>query len=86
MSDKGEAGKGPVASPKIPSELTQQAKAEWALEEFGKKVGVSATVAGMVSLVLFRSPLLRVATFSLGVGFGSGWSYKIINDEFSKKK
>jgi len=82
----GEEGVERVSVPKIPSEMTQQVKVEWALQEFGNKVGASGAVAGLVSLVLFRSPIVRVATFSLGVGFGSGWSYKIINDEFSKKK
>lgn len=68
----------------VPSELTRQSKFDWAATELGKKIGGGAVLCGLAGFVLFRGPMLRVALTSFGSGFGGGWAYKVISDEFAK--
>ena len=71
----------------VPSELTNQYKWDWAVSEFGKKVFAGGAASGLASFVLFgRGNILRVVVSSLGAGFGGGWAYKTVSDEFGKDK
>lgn len=70
----------------VPSEMGRQRKWDWAVSEFGKKAGVGALACGVASMVLFgRGSGLRLALTSFGAGFGGGWAWKVVADEFAKK-
>jgi len=68
----------------IPSELQLNKKWDAALSEFGYKIAVSTVTAGVAALVIARGPKSRVAITALGTGFGAGWAYKVVDDDFSK--
>ena len=75
----------PRSGSDIPSELTRQRLREWAMTLSAKKVGGGALLCGVASLVLFRSPLLRVGLTALGAGWGGGVAYKTVTDEVAKR-
>ena len=68
----------------VPSELQLNQKWDAALSEFGYKMAVGTVTAGVAALVLARGPKTRVAITALGTGFGAGWAYKVVDDQFSK--
>ena len=73
----------------VPSELLLTKKWDWAVSEFGYKMVVGTVVASVTAAVLARGPKMRTAITTFGTGFGAGWAYKIVDDEFSniaKKK
>jgi hypothetical protein len=83
MSGSGENKGKKFATSVVPSELQINQKWDWALNEVGYKVAVGTVVAGVAAVVLSRGPKMRAAITSFGGGFGAGWAYKVVNDEFS---
>lgn len=70
----------------VPSEMRLEKKWDWAFTEFASKMGYGTLACGVISFVLLgRAPKARVALTTLGTGFGAGWAYKIVQDEFSKE-
>ena len=70
----------------VPSEMRLERKWDWALSEFGTKMAYGTLMCGVLSFVLLgRAPRARAALTTFGSGFGAGWAYKIVQDDFSKE-
>lgn len=78
--DKNSNSKPPFA----PSELRQASKFEWAMQLGARNLGLGAVVGSFFSMLLFRSPAMRFGATGLAAGAFSGWSAKIVHDEFEK--
>ncbi len=72
-----------MSNKSVPSELLLTKKWDWAVSEFGYKIVVGTVVAGVAAAVLARGPKMRTAITTFGSGFGAGWAYKIVDDEFT---
>jgi hypothetical protein len=72
-----------MSNKSVPSELLLTKKWDWAVSEFGYKIAVGTVVAGVAAAVLSRGPKMRIAITTFGSGFGAGWAYKTVDDEFS---
>ena len=46
----------------------------------------SSVGCGLLSLVLFRSPMMRWGFTTFGMGFGAGEAYRYSSSEFDKEK
>ena len=46
----------------------------------------SSVGCGLLSLVLFRSPMMRLGFTTFGMGFGAGEAYRYSSSEFDKEK
>jgi hypothetical protein len=70
----------------VPSEMRLERKWDWALTEFGSKMTVGTLACGVLSFVLLgRARVARAALTTFGTGFGAGWAYKVVQDDFAKE-
>ena len=70
----------------VPSEMRLERKLDWALTEFGSKMTVGTLACGVLSFVLLgRARVARAALTTFGTGFGAGWAYKVVQDDFAKE-
>ena len=69
----------------IPSELRLTHHWNQALERFSFNTAVGSASCGLLSLVLFRSPMLRFGFMTFGAGFGAGEAFRFSSTEFEKE-
>eukprot|EP01040_Poterioochromonas_malhamensis_P006168 gene6167-6638_t len=70
----------------FPSELRLSKQWDFAVERFIYNSGTGALVAGLASIVLFRTRGSRIAFTCFGFGFGAGSAYQTTNFAFEKEK
>ena len=76
----------PDKADSVPSEMRLEKRWDWAFTEFATKMSYGTLACGVLSFVLLgRAPRARVALTTLGTGFGAGWAYKIVQDEFKRE-
>eukprot|EP01038_Epipyxis_sp_PR26KG_P014639 gene14639-19663_t len=81
MSSSGSESKS-----SIPSELRLNAKWDYAIEQFVSRSIGGLALAGLASIVLFRTRSSRVAFSTFGMGIGFGDAYRLSSIEFEKEK
>ena len=72
------------SKPSLPSELSLTKKWDDAVMNHFMKASIGITVAGLASIVLFRSSSKRIALTTFGAGFGLGDAFRLANIEFEK--
>lgn len=70
----------------FPSELRISKQWDFAIEQFVRHSSTGAIVAGLASVVLFRSRGSRIAFTTMGFGFGAGVAFQTANYHFAEEK
>lgn len=71
---------------KIPSELRLTYKWDGCVERALAHTSVGTIAGGLVSVVLFKGPMLRFASTAFGAGFGAGAAWAKCSQEIEVEK